>query len=139
MNEDRSRQQIPLNFRILAAVIHAICILGPIVCLPITWLLWFTTRNQHPFVDRSGRSALNFQGSVTLYLIVIVGLLSIICGVLPIDLSQSLTFLIGYPALFMAAILIFASFLLPIVAAVLAIYGRIYSYPLTVKFLSELP
>jgi uncharacterized Tic20 family protein len=55
MNED-PRQQIPLNFRILAALLHAICTLFPITCLPITWIIWLATRNQHPFVDRSGRS-----------------------------------------------------------------------------------
>ena len=139
MNEDRSRQQIPLNFRILAVVMHALCTLLPITCLPITWIIWLVTRNQHPFVDRSGRSALNFQTSLFLYLFVIAGLIGVICGVLPTNISQSFVGIIAYPAIFLVGILMFSAFLLPIVAAVLAMYGRIYSYPLTVKFLSELP
>jgi uncharacterized protein len=138
MTED-PRQQIPLNFRILAALLHAICTLLPITCLPITWILWLATRNQHPFVDRSGRSALNFQTSLFLYLVVIIGLLSVVCGVLPTNISQSFVGIIAYPAIFLIGILILSAFLLPIFAAILAMYGQIYSYPLTVKFLSELP
>jgi uncharacterized protein len=138
MNENQ-RQQIPLNFRILAALLHAICALLPITSLPITWIIWFATRNQHPFVDRSGRSALNFQTSLFLYLFVVAGLLGVVCGVLPTNVGQSFIAIITFPAIFLAIILMLSAFLLPIVAAVLAMYGRIYSYPLTVKFLSELP
>jgi uncharacterized protein len=138
MNEN-PHQQIPLNFRILAALLHAICTLLPITSLPITWILWLATRRQHSFVDRSGRSALNFQTSLIVYLVIIIGLLSIICGVLPTNISQSFVEIIAYPALFLIGILMLSAFLLPIVGAVLAMYGRIYSYPLTVKFLSELP
>jgi uncharacterized protein len=138
MNAD-PRQQIPLNFRILAALLHAICTLFPITCLPITWILWLATRNQHPFVDRSGRSALNFQTSLFLYLFVVAGLLGVICGILPTNIGQSFVAIITYPAIFLATILMLSAFVLPLVAAGLAMYGRIYSYPLTVKFLSELP
>jgi uncharacterized protein len=137
MNEDPDRQ-ISLNFRMLAALLYALCAVLPLTSLPITWILWLATRRQHPFVDRSGRSALNFQTSLFVYLVIIIGLLSIVCGVLPTNITQFVE-MIAYPAIFLLGILMLSAFLLPIVAAVLAMYGRIYSYPLTVKFLSELP
>jgi uncharacterized Tic20 family protein len=131
--------QVPRKFRILAAVLHAIGILSPL-SLPITWILWLVVRDLDPFIDRCGRSALNFQASIILYLMIIYGMLGVMCGVLPQGNVQSLLVnFVGYPAFIISLVLVSSSFCLSIFAAVLAIRGKIYIHFLTVKFLSEVP
>ncbi len=130
---------LPHKVRILAAMLHAIGALLPL-CLPITWILWLIIRNIDPFIDRCGRSALNFQASIILYLMIIYGMLGVMCGVLPQGNVQSLLVnFVGYPAFIISLVLVSSSFCLSIFAAVLAIRGKIYIHFLTVKFLSEVP
>ncbi len=131
--------EIPLKFRIVAAIMHALGGFTPIVSIPITWILWITTKDLHPFIDRCGRSALNFQASVILYITVAVLVLGTTCGILSNfgPSGQSIAILIGYPIFFGAPILYAIVFLIPIAAAILAMLGKVYSYPLTIKFVSE--
>jgi uncharacterized Tic20 family protein len=89
----------------------ALAFVGPLV-------LWLVKREQHPFIEFHGREALNFNLSMTIYLIV-AGLASIV--------------LIGLP--FLVAIGV-AWLILPIVAAVKASNGESYRYPLTIRFLN---
>jgi uncharacterized protein len=130
--------EILLKFRVMAAILH---LLGsiPIVSIPITWILWITTQTTHPFIDRSGKSALNFQASVITYIIVATLLLSTTCGILSNlgQFGQSAVMMIGYPILFLMPICFAIVFTLPIAAAILAMLGKVYSYPLTIKFISE--
>jgi uncharacterized Tic20 family protein len=131
--------QLPRKIRLLGSMLHAISILSPL-SLPITWILWLVVRDLDPFIDRCGRSALNFQASIILYLMIIYGMLGVICGVLPQGNVQSLLVnFVGYPAFIISLVLVSSSFCLPIFAAILAIRGKIYIHFLTVKFLSELP
>jgi uncharacterized protein len=131
---------IPLKFRALAAIMHILGGLAPFISIPITWILWITTKELHPFIDRCGRAALNFQASVILYLTVAILLLFTTCGILSNfgSSGQSLAMMIvTYPVFF--AIPIFSAVLVfvPIAAAILAMLGKVYSYPLTIKFVSE--
>jgi uncharacterized Tic20 family protein len=107
-----------------------------IVGLLITGISWLLVKNSNLFVNQCGRAALNFRASVVLYLVIILGLLFIACGVLPP--GDLVNFLhkgdLGFFCIFTLA---FCSFCLPIFASVLAVRGKIYSYPLTVKFISE--
>jgi uncharacterized protein len=130
---------IPLKFRALAAIMHALGGLAPIISIPITWILWITTKELHPFIDRCGRSALNFQASVILYLTVAILLLFTTCGILSNlgQFGQSAMIMMGYPVFFVTPILFAILFVIPIAAAILAILGKVYSYPLTIKFVSE--
>jgi uncharacterized protein len=133
--------QLPGKIRLLGALPHAIgaffLLLSPLT-LPLTWLLWLIIREIDPFIDRCGKSALNFQASVILYLVVIFGLLGIMCGVLPQgNIQSNIVNFIGYPLFFLSLALLFCSCCLSIFAAILAIRGKVYSYPLTIRFLSE--
>jgi uncharacterized protein len=130
---------IPLKFRALAAIMHALGGFTPIISLPITWILWITTKELHPFIDRCGRSALNFQASVILYMTVATLLLFTTCGILSNfgQVGQSATMMISYPVFFMIPILSAVLVVIPIAAAILAMFGKVYSYPLTIKFVSE--
>jgi uncharacterized protein len=130
--------EIPLKFRILAAIMHA---LGGVmvISIPLTWILWITTKELHPFIDRCGKAALNFQSSVILYITVAILLLFTTCGILSNfgQFGQSAIIMIGYPVFFLAPIFYTVVFLIPIAAAILALLGKVYSYPLTIKFVSE--
>jgi uncharacterized protein len=130
---------IPLKFRALAAIMHALGGLAFVISIPITWILWITTKELHPFVDRCGRSALNFQVSVILYIIVTILLLFTTCGILSNfgSSGQSLASMISYPVFFMIPILYAVLVAISIAAAILAMLGKVYSYPLTIKFISE--
>ena len=131
--------EIPFKFRALAAIMHAIGGFTPIISLPITWILWITTKELHPFIDRCGRAALNFQASVILYTTVAILVLGTTCGVLASVGSSGGSALaaISYVIIFGAPILYAVIFVIPIAAAILAILGKVYSYPLTIKFVSE--
>jgi uncharacterized protein len=131
--------EIPLKFRALAAIMHALGGFAPIISIPITWILWITTKELHPFIDRCGRAALNFQSSVILYTTVAILVLGTTCGILANlgSAGQSAALMIGYPIFFGAPIIYAIVFVVPIAAAILAILGKVYSYPLTIKFVSE--
>jgi uncharacterized protein len=131
--------EIPLKFRALAAIMHALGGFAPIISIPITWILWITTKELHPFVDRCGRAALNFQSSVILYITVATLLLFTTCGILSNfgQFGQSAVMIISHPVLFLMPICFAVLFTLPIAAGILAITGKVYSYPLTIRFISE--
>lgn len=84
-------------------------ILGPL-------LVWMLKKNESSFVDEQGRESLNFQISVTLYLLVCLLLVFL---------------LVGIPLLFVLGI---AHLILTIVGAVRASSGENYRYPMTIRF-----
>jgi uncharacterized Tic20 family protein len=110
-----------------------------VISIPLTWILWITTKEIHPFIDRCGKAALNFQSSVILYIIVAVLLLFTTCGILSNfgQIGQSIVSMISNPILSLIPIFYIVVFLIPIAAAMFAIFGKVYSYPLTIKFISE--
>jgi uncharacterized Tic20 family protein len=85
-------------------------IVGPLV-------VWLIKKNEMPFVDRQGKEALNFQISVTIYLIASFILWLVIIGML-------LTIGIAIAAL-----------VFTIIAAVKSSNGEDYRYPLTIRLI----
>jgi len=83
-------------------------IVGPLV-------IWLMKKDEHPFIDANGKEALNFQISVSIYLL--IGALSLFAciGVVVIP-----------------AILI-ADAVFSIIAAIKASNGESYEYPLTIR------
>jgi uncharacterized protein len=83
-------------------------IIGPLV-------IWLMKKDEHPFIDANGKEALNFQISVSIYLL--IGALSLFAciGVIVIP-----------------AILV-ADAILSIIAAMKASNGELYRYPLTIR------
>ena len=81
-------------------------------------IIWLMKKDEMPFVDEQGKEALNFQISITIYLIA-AGILSII--------------LIGLPLLFG---LLIAQIALVIIAAVKISGGETYRYPLTIRLIT---
>ena len=85
-------------------------VLGPLV-------VWLTKREQDDFIDYHGKEALNFQISLTIYMIISGILVVIVIGLL---------LLIGVAIVGM---------ILVIIAAVKANNGEFYEYPLTIRFI----
>ena len=90
------------------------CIVGPLI-------VWQIKKEEFPFVDEQGKEAVNFQISMSLYLLIsapIWILLSFVCIGVLIPFAISIVDLV---------------FLL--IAAVKANDGQHYRYPLTIRFI----
>jgi len=85
-------------------------ILGPLV-------VWLAKREEDSFIDYHGKEALNFQISITIYLVISGIMVLIVVGIL---------LLIGIAIVGM---------ILVIVAAIKANNGEYYEYPLTIRFI----
>ncbi|ADU52047.1 hypothetical protein Tmar_1964 [Thermaerobacter marianensis DSM 12885] len=116
-------------------------LLGPLV-------LWLVKRNDHPFIDRQGKEALNFQISVTLYAVVLivlavfllipVGMLDVVFGPVEgpgfIDAGPRITaFLLVLLLVLLGGAATVGWLVLVVVAAVRASRGEDYRYPLTLR------
>jgi uncharacterized Tic20 family protein len=85
-------------------------ILGPLV-------VWLIKRNDDPFADLCGKESLNFQISMTLYML-IAGLLILL-----------------FVGLFLIVILMLLNIVYTIIAAIKASDGESYRYPFTIRFI----
>ncbi|MCK5707173.1 MAG: DUF4870 domain-containing protein [Candidatus Aureabacteria bacterium] len=85
-------------------------ILGPLI-------IWLVKKNESPLIDEQGKESLNFQISMSIYLIVAF----LLCFII-----------IGIPLLFG---LVLAEIILVIIAAVKTNNGEQYSYPITIRFI----
>ncbi len=87
-------------------------VLGPLI-------LWLMKREESAFVDKCGRSCLNFKLSLMIYVLI----------------SGVLAFLgIGFLLLIILGVV---DFICTVLGMVKASSGQVYHYPLTIKFLSE--
>ena len=86
-------------------------ILGPLI-------VWMIKKNESPFVDEQGKESLNFQISMSLYLLLCLPLVFL---------------LIGIPLLFVLGIV---HLLFTIVGTVRSGSGEHYRYPFTIRFFS---
>lgn len=78
-------------------------------------VIWQMKKNELPFVDDQGKEALNFQISMTIYMIVSAFLILIAIGIL-------LIIIVGL-----------VSLILTVIAAINASNGTAYRYPLTIR------
>jgi len=85
------------------------------VILPL--VLWLVKKDEYEYVDEQGKEAVNFQISITIYLIISAFLVLIVIGIL---------LLIG--------LAIFAIIVM-IIAAIKASEGNHYEYPLALRFI----
>lgn len=100
-------------------------ILGPLV-------VWLIKRNESPFVDAHGKESVNFQISMTLYLLVGGSITSVVAFFLSLILCFGM---IG-AAILAVALLALAIFAIvyQILAAIRASEGGFLRYPLTIRF-----
>ena len=121
VNESPGSKEINKDARIWAMICHLAGLAG--IILPASGnivaplIIWQIKKDNNPFIDEQGKEAVNFQISMSIYLIASI-ILSVIC--------------IGVP-LIIATIIVFFVFML--IAAVKANNGYHYRYPLTIRFI----
>lgn len=98
----------------LSALVGSVIPFGNIVAPLVIWLV---QKDKMPFVDDQGKEALNFQISVTIYLLACLPFLLILIGI-PMMIAVGL-----------------GAVVLMIVAAVQSNEGVRYRYPLTIRFI----
>ncbi len=84
-------------------------IFGPLV-------IWLIKREEMPLVDQSGREALNFQLSMTIYALVTIPLMFIVVGI-PLFIALAIT-----------------NVIFVVIATIRTNEGREYHYPLAIPF-----
>jgi uncharacterized Tic20 family protein len=85
-------------------------ILGPLI-------IWLVKKNEMPLVEEEGKSALNFQISMTIYTVIVLVLCLVVIG-----------FLFIFP-------IILANVILVIIASVKTSNGEKFQYPCTIHFI----
>jgi uncharacterized Tic20 family protein len=121
VNESPGSKEINKDARMWAMICHLAGLAG--IILPASGnivaplIIWQIKKDSNPFIDEQGKEAVNFQISMSIYLIASI-ILSFIC--------------IGVP-LIIATIIVFFVFML--IAAVKANNGYHYRYPLTMRFI----
>jgi uncharacterized Tic20 family protein len=83
-------------------------IVGPLI-------IWLMKKDEHPFIDVNGKEALNFQISMSIYML--VGLVSILSCVF----------------FWVVPVLVVVDSIFSIIAAIKASNGEAYEYPLTIR------
>lgn len=149
MNErlDRSTRRWAMNCHLAGLISIGVCSIVPIPFLGalFPYVVWRLGRDRHPFIDEQGRSAVNFQLSMSVYLLIgfifWVFLSFTTCMAAFSGVSSNSNFfgtIFGW-LLFLGAVAIalFAVFMIAVMifAAVKASQGQSYRYPFNLQFL----
>lgn len=100
---------------------HLSAFLGFLVPLGNIWgplVVWLVKREHDPEVDAHGKESLNFEISITIYMVVSAILILVLVGIL---------LLIGLTVFW---------FVVVIIASIRANSGEYYRYPLTIRFIN---
>jgi uncharacterized Tic20 family protein len=124
------------NMILFVIAIFLFPLIGMVLAVLLTILLWRADKLIDLFIDRSGRSAINFSLSCTLYLAIMSTLLGISCGV-PLGVPVIASLAGGFGALF--PLILAWHFCATIDRSITAWKGKIPSNPLIIKFLTEIP
>lgn len=122
MNEkQKAKTEIPRDARQWAMICHLSALSGllgnGIGFLVGPLLVWLIKKEDHPFIDRQGKEAVNFQ--ITMFIVLFLSI--ILCLVL-----------IGFLFLIVIG---FVMVIFPIIAAVRANDGHEYRYPISIRFI----
>ncbi|MCS1351732.1 DUF4870 domain-containing protein [Mechercharimyces sp. CAU 1602] len=85
-------------------------VLGPLI-------IWLIKKDDSNFIDQQGKESLNFQITITVYMIVSIILMVILIGFV------------------LAAVLYVGALVFMIIASIKANEGKEYRYPLTIRFI----
>lgn len=112
--------------RLWAMLVHLAGLAGYIPVVPMVGMvagpliLWAIKKNEMPFVDQQGKEALNFQLTLFIVMLVLMGLSFI-----------PLVFCITIPLMFVVALV---QFVFTIIASIQANDGKAYVYPFRIEF-----
>ncbi len=120
-----NQEQVPVNSpsqdaRMWAMFAHISAVAGFIIPFgniigPL--LIWILKKDEFPFVNDQGKESLNFQISITIYVLVSIILVFLLIGI-------PILILVGLFALIMV-----------IIAAINSYDGKAYRYPLTIRLI----
>ncbi len=98
----------------MALLVHVSAIftgfIGPLI-------IWLIKKDESPFVDRHGKSALNFQFTLMIAMFVSIILIFVLIGILT------------------TIALMVVALVFPIMGAIAANKGEEYTYPMSIKFI----
>ncbi len=100
------------------------CFLPGVAHIIAPLVVWLLKKDEYPEVDDQGKESLNFQISMLLYTL----LLGVVVFVL-------LFVLVGFLLIPLFGVLYVLDIVLVIVASIKASEGKLYRYPLTIRFL----
>ncbi|BAU11385.1 hypothetical protein LEP3755_18790 [Leptolyngbya sp. NIES-3755] len=149
MNEllDRSTRRWAMSCHLAGLLSIVVCSVAPIPFLGalFPYTVWRMGRDRHPFIDEQGRSAINFQLSMSVYLLVgtifwiFLTFTTCMASFAGVNTNANFfgtvfewLFLLG-----MVASVLFAVFMISVIifAAVKASRGQSYRYPFSMRFL----
>ncbi len=125
INNDLNQEaQKPLNFskdeRTWAMIAHISAVAGfvfPFGNIIGPLLIWILKKEELPFVNDQGKEALNFQISITIYVLISIILIFVVIGI-------PILIILGIFALIMT-----------IIGAINAYDGKAYRYPITIRLI----
>lgn len=124
-----------------ACIVVGIVIPIPFLGVLIPYIVWQSGRDRHPFIDEQGREAINFQLSMSIYLVsafILWLFLAFIFYVVIATNYNNLTNILTWVSLAGIALLVLCGVFQSSVilfASVKAFQGQSYRYPFTLRFL----
>jgi uncharacterized protein len=151
MTRGQPSPTLPKHVRLRGAAVHLSglvpVVMGvslPFVFLVVPLAVWLLTRDQHPFVDDQGRSLLNFQISMQIYLMILLMLslflLFVTCSFAFTNNARltgwenTFTILV-YAVVGLYALAVLFQICAVAIGALRALRGETYRYPLSLTFL----
>ena len=122
------------DFVSVIITVLALLLLFLLISRTLALVFWRTHRHRHPFINESGKEALNFSLSSDLCVLIICTILFASCGFYPSALP--LLNFIGFTWV-LVPLLLFTHFCLTIFGSIRANMGEIYKYPYTIRFLGN--
>ena len=96
---------------------------GAGIILPL--ILWLSKREDHPFIDRAGRDAINFQISASICYFVICVTVVVLKWLV-----------IGWLVFWVPGLFLLIQAALAVMAGIRASEGRSYDYPIAIRFIN---
>lgn len=117
----------------------------PFINILLTLFIWKRQKSRYAWVDTNGKESLNFQISMTIYIVIYIIIIILLAPTCGIELSQILAvntierrkanYYLGM-ALMLMVVLLFYQTVCSISAAIQAYRGKIYRYSSTIRFLN---
>ena len=108
----------------LSAVVLFFVPMAPIL---IPAIIWYLKRDEHFYIDEQGRESVNFQLSMTLYVLITAVVLHVLKWIF-----------LGYLFLWVPTLIYIAQIMLALVGALRAYDGEKFRYPFSIPFIAPL-
>ena len=121
------------DFVSVIITVLALLLLFLLISRTLALVFWRTYRHRHPFINESGKEALNFSLSIDLYMLIIFTISFASCGS---GSGSSSLIIVGFSSV-LILLLLFTHFCLTIFGSIRANAGEIYKCPYTIHFLGN--